>query len=41
MGFSDAEFRDHRLMRINHLRRLRERGLLASDFRWIRAPKMA
>jgi len=41
MGFADGEFRSSTLMRINHLTRLRERGLLDSDFRWKRAPQMA
>ena len=41
MGFADGDFRSHTLMRINHLGRLREQGLLDEDFRWIRAPRMA
>jgi hypothetical protein len=41
MGFADGEFRSHTLMRINHLNRLREHGLLDEDFRWIRATQLA
>lgn len=41
MSFADGDFRSHTLMRINHLTRLREQGLLDEDFRWIRAPWMA
>ena len=41
MGFADGEFRSHQLMRINHLTRLREQGLLDADFRWIRTRQMA
>jgi nucleoside-diphosphate-sugar epimerase len=41
MRFADGEFHSSTLMRINHLSRLREQGLLDSDFRWIHAPQMA
>ena len=41
MGFADGEFRSSTLMRINHLGRLRDQGLLDADFRWNRTPKMA
>jgi UDP-glucose 4-epimerase len=41
MGFADGEFRSHTLMRINHLNRLRELGLLDEDFRWIREAQIA
>jgi len=36
MSFSDRSFRDSGLMRINHLNRLREKGMLDQDLRWTR-----
>ena len=41
MQFDDQDFRGSRLMRINHLARLRDRGLLDAEFRWIQASDMA
>lgn len=41
IGFADGEFHSSTLMRINHLARLREQGLLDADFRWNYAPQMA
>lgn len=36
MGFSDRDFRRSKLMRLNHLTMLRERGHLDAELRWIR-----
>ncbi len=36
MGFRDGNFRASTLMRINHLTRLRERGMLDEELRWLR-----
>jgi len=36
MSFSDRSFRDSGLMRLNHLNRLREKGILDQDLRWTR-----
>jgi hypothetical protein len=34
MGFRDGSFRESGLMRINHLTRLREKGILDQELRW-------
>jgi hypothetical protein len=36
MSFSDRSFRDSGLMRLNHLNRLREKGILDQELRWTR-----
>jgi nucleoside-diphosphate-sugar epimerase len=36
MSFSDRSFRDSGLMRLNHLNRLREKGILDQELRWSR-----
>jgi hypothetical protein len=36
MSFSDTSFRNSGLMRINHLNRLCEKGILDQDLRWTR-----
>jgi len=36
MSFRDGSFRDSGLMRINHLTRLREKGILDEELRWTR-----
>jgi nucleoside-diphosphate-sugar epimerase len=36
MSFNDPAFRESGLMRINHLQRLREKGILDQDLRWTR-----
>jgi nucleoside-diphosphate-sugar epimerase len=41
MGFSDGDFRKSGLMRINHLTRLREKGVLDDELRWTRRMALA
>ncbi len=41
MGFQDGAFRSSGLMRINHLTRLREKGVLDDELRWTRRMAIA